>query len=270
MAELCLNTFTFSPYAGAKEPVDFAELLDGVRAAGFEALSLDAFTLAAYAESGRSYAQLADQLRAADLSCPEMLGFVVAEDEASTLDGARQVAEAMAAFGSRFALGMVTLPPDARCQDLFARCAEIFAAAGGKAAVEFLPFTPVATIADARTLVRHAGTDRSGVLVDSWHVFNGPNTLEELAAIPAEELAYVQFCDHPQLLGPDADTATEAMSNRVMPGDGVFDLHGFRAALGTVGFDGLVSVEVINPRLAELGVAEFARRAWESARPYWA
>ncbi|WP_436770973.1 sugar phosphate isomerase/epimerase family protein [Yinghuangia sp. YIM S09857] len=269
MPNLCLNTFTFSPYAGAKEPVDFAALLDGVRTAGFEALSLDAFTLAAYAESGRSFDQLAEQMRAAGLTCPEMLGFVVAEDETSTLDGARQVAEAMGAFGSQFALGMVTLPADARCQDLFARCAEIIAASGGKAAVEFLPFTPIATIADARALVRHAGTDRAGVLVDSWHVFNGPNTLADLAAIPAEELAYVQFCDHPQVLGPDADTATEAMSNRVMPGDGVFDLHGFRAALDAVGFDGLVSVEVINPRLAELGVAEFARRAWAAARPYW-
>ncbi|NUU25862.1 MAG: sugar phosphate isomerase/epimerase [Streptomycetaceae bacterium] len=268
--KLCLNTFTFSPYAGAKEPVDFAELLDSVRAAGFGALSLDAFTLASYTESGRTLGQLAEQVRAADLVCPEMLGFVVSEDEQGTLDGARQVAEAVAAFGASFALGMVTLPPDARCRDLFAGCAEIFAAAGAKAAVEFLPFTPIATVADARALVRHAGVERSGVLVDSWHVFNGPNTLADLAELPAAELAYVQLDDHPRVLAADADVATEAMTNRVMPGDGVFDLAGFRGTLDTIGFDGLLSVEVINPALAALGPAEFARRAWAAVHGYLA
>lgn len=266
---LCLNTFTFSTFAGAKEPVDFGQLLDGVREAGFEALSLDAFTLGAYLESGRTLEQLATQLRAAGLRCPEMLGFMITEDAPGTLDGVRQLADFIAAFEASFALGMVTLPPDERCRDLFARSAEIIADAGAKAAVEFLPFTPVATVADARALVRHAGTDRSGVLVDSWHVFNGPNTLDDLVALPREELAYVQVCDHPTLLGPGADVATEAMTNRVMPGDGVFDLPGFRAALDTVGFDGLVSVEVINPALATVGPAEFARRARESVRPFW-
>ncbi|MCF2527526.1 sugar phosphate isomerase/epimerase family protein [Yinghuangia soli] len=269
MPTLCLNTFTFSPFAGAKEAVDFAELLDGVRAAGFEALSLDAFTLASYAESGRTYEQLAAQMRAAGLSCPEMLGFVVAEDEPGTLDGARQVAEAVAAFGASFALGMVTLPADARCQDLFAGCAEIIAAAGGKAAVEFLPFSPIATVADARTLVRHAGTDRAGVLVDSWHVFNGPGELGDLAELSADELAYVQLDDHPHALAADADLYTECMGSRVMPGDGVFDLAAFRGALDAVGFDGVVSVEVINPELAALGPAEFARRAWAAAQRVW-
>jgi sugar phosphate isomerase/epimerase len=266
----CLNTFTFSPFAGAPEPVGFAELLDGVRAAGFTALSLDVYTLSAYRADGTTFGQLASRVAAAGLSCPEMLGFVVAEDAAATLDGARQAAEAVAAFGSSFALGMVTLPPDARCRDLFAACAEIIAEAGGKAAVEFLPFSPVATVADARELVRHAGSDRSGVLVDSWHVFNGPgNGLHDVRELPAAEFGYVQVDDHPYVLGPEADTYTECMANRVVPGDGVFDLAGFRSAVEATGFDGLVSVEVINPALAAAGPAEFARAAMAGVRRVW-
>lgn len=269
MPTFCLNTFTFSPFAGAPKPVDFAELLDGVRAAGFEALSLDAFTLAAYREAGTSYERLAAQVAGAGLTCPEMLGFVVAEDEASTLDGARQAAEAVAAFGSSFALGMVTIAPDARCRDLFAGCAEIIAAAGGKAAVEFLPFSPVATVADARALVRHAGTDRAGVLVDSWHVFQGPGGLDDVRELPVAEFGYVQLDDHPRALGPDADLYTECMTGRVMPGDGVFDLAAFRGAVEATGFDGVVSVEVINPALAAEGPAAFAAAAMAAVRRVW-
>ncbi|MDI2129696.1 sugar phosphate isomerase/epimerase family protein [Yinghuangia seranimata] len=270
MPVFCLNTFTFSPFAGAKEPVDFGELLDGVAEAGFPALSLDAFTLAAYAEAGHTYGALARRMREAGLVCPEMLGFMVTEDDpASVLDGARTVADAVAAFGASYVLGMVTTPPDDRCLDLFAGCAEILAEAGAKAAVEFLPFSPVATVEQARALVRHAGTDRAGVVVDSWHVFNGPETLEGLAALPLEELAYVQVDDHPHALPADADLYTECMERRVMPGDGVFDLAGFRGVLDGIGFDGVVSVEVINPALAAAGPAAFARDAWAAVGRVW-
>ncbi|WP_406289833.1 sugar phosphate isomerase/epimerase family protein [Embleya sp. NBC_00896] len=267
MSTLCLNTFAFSPFAGAKEPVPLPELLAAVRAAGFDGIGLDVFTVLGYR---RPLAELAAEVAAAGLGCPEMLGFVVDEDEDAALAGARQVAEACAAFGSAFALGMVVSPPDARCADLFARCAEIVAAAGARAAVEFLPFTPIATIADARTLVAHAGTANSGVLVDAWHFFQGADTWETPAALPVAEIAYVQVDDHPELLPAGADLYTECMSRRVMPGDGVFDLGAFRDALAAKGYDGPVSVEVINPELVALGPAEYASAARAAVGRFWA
>ncbi|MFI6984800.1 sugar phosphate isomerase/epimerase family protein [Embleya sp. NPDC050154] len=267
MSTLCLNTFAFSPFAGAREAPPLPELSAAVRDAGFTAIGLDVFSVLGY---GRPLAELAAEVAAAGLRCPEMLGFVVDADEAAALEGARQVAEACAAFGADFALGMVMLPPDARCADLFARCAEIIAQAGARAAVEFLPFTPIATIADARTLVAHAGTANSGVLVDAWHFFQGPDTWTTLAELPVAEIAYVQIDDHPELLPAGADLYTECMSRRVLPGDGVFELGAFRDALAAKGYDGPVSVEVINPELAALGAVEYARAAWAAVERTWA
>ncbi|MEU0932699.1 TIM barrel protein [Embleya sp. NPDC005971] len=267
MSTLCLNTFAFSPFAGTKEPPSLPELLAAVHDAGFTAIGLDVFSVLGY---GRPLAELAAEVAAAGLRCPEMLGFVVDADEAAALAGARQVAEACAAFGADFALGMVMLAPDARCADLFARCAEIIAQAGARAAVEFLPFTPVATIADARTLVAHAGTANSGVLVDAWHFFQGADTWATLDALPVAEIAYVQIDDHPELLPPGADFYTECMSRRVFPGEGVFELGTFRDALLTKGYDGLVSVEVINPGLVGLGAAPYARTARAAVARHWA
>src|SRR3954452_17818044 len=129
MSILCLNTFAFSTFAGAEEATPLPELLAAVRSAGFTALSLDVFTVVGY---GRPLADLAAEVAAAGLTCPELLGFVVAAEEDAARTGARQVAEVAAAFGSSFALGMVTLPPDARCAALFARCAEIVADAGAR------------------------------------------------------------------------------------------------------------------------------------------
>ncbi|WP_179166656.1 TIM barrel protein [Streptomyces sp. CB03238] len=279
--ELCCNMFGFSPFirsafvrsagpgAAGGEAVDPGELFDAVRAAGFTGVGLDLFTVDAWAGRGRTLAGVARDLAAAGLRCSEMLGFVVSDDAEGTYEGARRVAEAVAAFGAPYALGMVTAPPGPRTADLFARCAEVVADADGTAAVEFLPFTPLATIADARALVRHAGAGRAGVLVDTWHFFQGPDSWDELSALPAEELAYVQFNDHPQLLGADADLYHECMTRRVMPGDGVFPLDAFRDALTAKGYAGLVSVEVNSAELAALGPDEFARRAWAAARRYW-
>jgi len=212
---------------------------------------------------------VAADVAAAGLSCPEMLGFVVDADEEAALASARQVARACAAFGSSYALGMVMLPPDGRCTDLFARCAQIIAESGARAAVEFLPFTPIATIADARTLVAHAGTANSGVLVDSWHFFQGADTWESLAALPLEEIAYVQVDDHPEVLPTGADLYTECMTRRVMPGDGAFELAAFRDALAAKAYDGVISVEVINPELIAAGPREYARAAYAAVSRYW-
>ncbi|MGV9883550.1 sugar phosphate isomerase/epimerase family protein [Streptomyces sp. NPDC003006] len=271
-----MNALNFSPFVRAAGPggaggaaVDPGELFDAVRAAGFTGVGLDLFTVDAWVGRGHTLDRLARDLSAAGLRCHEMLGFVVSDDEGSTYESARRTAEALAAFGAPYALGMVTAASGPRSADLFARCAEFIADADGMAAVEFLPFTPLTTIADARALVRHAGAARAGVLVDTWHFFQGPDTWEELSALPAEEIAYVQFNDHPAMLGTGADLYDECMMRRVMPGDGVFALGAFREALAEKGYAGVVSVEVNSAELAALGPAEFARRAWAATRRYW-
>jgi hypothetical protein len=47
-------------------------------------------------------------------------------------------------------------------------------------------------------------------------------------------------------------------------------LDRFAATLLDRGWQGVVSVEVLNQELRELPVPEFARRAYSAAAPYWA
>jgi len=67
------------------------------------------------------------------------------------------------------------------------------------------------------------------VLIDSWHFFRGGSTWEQLACIPLERIAYVQFDDAP---APAGDSAMkETMHCRVMPGDSTFELERFATTL---------------------------------------
>ena len=54
-----------------------------------------------------------------------------------------------------------------------------------------------------------------------------------------------------------------------MPGDGLADLDRLATTLLEGGFEGLVSVEVLNRELRELPVGEFIERAHHSSVGYW-
>lgn len=56
---------------------------------------------------------------------------------------------------------------------------------------------------------------------------------------------------------------------RAMPGDGILELERFASALLDRGWQGLVSVEVLNRDLRTRPIAELARRAHESTARYW-
>ena len=63
----------------------------------------------------------------------------------------------------------------------------------------------------------------------------------------------------------------EVMTRRIWPGKGEFDLVGFAEAVKATGYRGPISVELLNEswRLDGLRPAEFARRAMQTARPYF-
>ena len=88
-------------------------------------------------------------------------------------------------------------PLDRVTTRLTGRCAAVLAEAGAGLAVEFSPLGPVPSIAAALEVADAAGAGRAGVLIDSWHFFRGDSTWEQLACIPLERIAYLQF-DEPR------------------------------------------------------------------------
>lgn len=237
--------------------IDVPGLAAAAAGAGFTSVGIAA---------ARADADCAKTLAAAGLRCHELLALLVTEDEEATLRQAAELAQAAAIVGARWVLGAFRVKLDARSAPLIHRCAEILADAGAGLAVEFSPLGFVPTITAARDVAAAAGAGRAGVLIDTWHFFRGASTWDELATIPLDEIAYLQFDDAPPPIGSGM---AETLHRRVMPGDGELDLDRFASTLLERGFDGLVSVEVLSAELRQLPVPEFARRAYDSTVRYW-
>jgi sugar phosphate isomerase/epimerase len=92
--------------------------------------------------------------------------------------------------------------------------------------LEFLPFTNIVTVDDARRIVEEAGRPNGGLCLDIWHFTRGPSTAEMLAAVPGELVTGIQINDG--TLVPEHDNYYEdCLWNRRAPGDGEFDVDRF-------------------------------------------
>jgi sugar phosphate isomerase/epimerase len=262
---LCLNLFQYSPYAGTTSVPSLDDLLAASAAAGFEFVGRDKYSLDLLDVTPGDVAR---SLQQHGLGCFEMLGLSVDSDETTSLAMARSVARWVGEAHADWVLTVVSAPVDDELVDRFGRCADLVAAEGGRLALEFLPFLPVSTIESARAVCDAVGAARARVLIDSWHVFRGTDTLAAVAATPADAIGYIQFDDALPVVGELHD---EVMTRRIWPGKGEFDLVGFAEAVKATGYRGPISVELLNQswRLDGLRPAEFARRAMQTSLPYW-
>ncbi len=111
-------------------------------------------------------------------------------------------------------------------------------------------------------MVAHCGEPNVGVNLDVFHYYTGPSKFEDLRLLSPQNLAFVQLCD---LAGVPRELATD--SDRILPGDGGFQLPQIMNRLREIGYDGWVSLEVLNPVLwqtkaatvVELGLASIKR-----------
>jgi sugar phosphate isomerase/epimerase len=130
---------------------------------------------------------------------------------------------------------------------------------GAQVCVEFLPWSPIPDLATAWALVEPLGP-AAGILVDSWHWQRQPGgpCPELLATIPAERIGYLQLCD--AAATPSGDPLTEAMTNRLLPGEGVVDFGALVAQLDGMGATPFVATEIFNPAMVTArGVLDTAR-----------
>ena len=234
-----------------------AELVSAASAAGFTAVGInadrvDAAAVQVYAANG--------------VHCHELLAFIVGDDETETFSSAEQLADRAKTIGAQWVLTVFTdkVPP-ARIQ----RCAKLFDDAGAGMAVEYTPLGAIPRISDGMEYVRAASrTARAGLMLDSWHFCFSDNTWEDLAAVPLDDIAYVQFTD---ALEPEYRNRMirESLHRRALPGEGVLGLDRFAATLLDGGWDGTVSVEVLSAPLRELPVAELAGRLYTTTAAYW-
>jgi 2-keto-myo-inositol isomerase len=127
-----------------------------------------------------------------------------------------------------------------------------------------------ASLDTAVRLVEACGEPNVGVCFDVFHYYKGPSKSEDFDLLTPRNLAWVQVCD---LSGVPRELATDA--DRILPGDGDLPLTAILTKLHERGYDGWVSLELMNPTLwqvkpsqvAELGAEALRRVLPESCRP---
>jgi sugar phosphate isomerase/epimerase len=119
-----------------------------------------------------------------------------------------------------------------------------------------------ASLDTALSLVASCGEQNVGINLDVFHYYTGPSKFEDLGLLTAENLAHVQLCD---LAGVPRELATDA--DRILPGDGDFQLGPILDRFRAIGYKGWVSLELMNPTLwqnpstqvAEIGITALRR-----------
>ncbi|KAA0093254.1 sugar phosphate isomerase/epimerase [Mycolicibacterium sp. P1-18] len=142
--------------------------------------------------------------------------------------------------------------------------AEQAEAHGTRVAIETMPFSAIVTVPMGADIVSAAGHPAAGLLVDAWHVFRAGTSLAELRATLRPEMIFgVELDDAmPEVEGTlFADT----VDNRVLCGEGSFDLGGLVATLRELGFEGPWGVEILSTTFRALPVNEALRLAAGSA-----
>lgn len=124
--------------------------------------------------------------------------------------------------------------------DQLAGLAELAARYAIGLSIEFYSPSQITSCRQALQVVDALDQPNVGVTVDLLHLMRGGEFFDALPLLADDRIRIAQICDGPAMLASD-QIEWEAGVQRLLPGDGTFDISAFVAALSP---DVLVSVEV--------------------------
>jgi 4-hydroxyphenylpyruvate dioxygenase len=133
---------------------------------------------------------------------------------------------------------------DALIVEQLGRLAELARSEGVTAGYEALAWgRHVNSYKHAWKLVDAVGHPSLGLVLDSFHTLSIGDSLDEIAAIPGERIAFVQIADAPKLA---MDVLEWSRHYRCFPGQGDLDVSGFTCQVLASGYAGPLSLEIFN------------------------
>jgi sugar phosphate isomerase/epimerase len=108
----------------------------------------------------------------------------------------------------------------------------------------------------AAALVDEIGSPHLGICLDVFHFFIGPSKLSDLQLVTRDNLFHVQISD---LSDVPREFATD--SHRILPGDGEFQLSPIIGHLGHIQYEGMISIELMNPQIWQVPARQFGEIA---------
>jgi sugar phosphate isomerase/epimerase len=151
------------------------------------------------------------------------------------------------------------LPELSRLGECFHQLCARAAEHGLLVALEFVPhLTVLKDLRTASAIVAASEASSGGVMLDPWHLFHSGGSADDVRSLARNSIAAVQLCDGPQVSVNTLD--------RLLPGEGSFDLAGVIKALRHIGFAGPLGVEVISRDFCALPLQEMATRSFRSTQ----
>jgi sugar phosphate isomerase/epimerase len=148
-----------------------------------------------------------------------------------------------------------------RYADLCAHAAEHHDA---KVVYEFMPFdVNVRDLETALALVEGANAPNGGLAIDTWHMCKLGISPDDLRAVPARHLGWVELSDG--LYENMDDLIDETVNHRRLPGDGEFPIADYVQACRDAGYDGPWGVEVLSEDLRNRPIDEIFERAYSTS-----
>jgi sugar phosphate isomerase/epimerase len=252
----------------------FADRVAAAAAAGFCGIGLTAVDYAACRDRGMSDAEMRRILDDHGIAAAELeflTGWWDDDDERRSRSRLTEdcLYAAADAFGSRHMnIGSIgdrgELPALEAVAGHFAALCDRAARHGLLVALEFLPWSDIPDATAAWDIVRLAGRDNGGILIDSWHYFRGAADPAQVRSIPADRFVAIQFDDaDAAMVGGFMEDTTQ---RRRLPGQGALDLVGFIQMLDEIGVQVPISVEIISDDQRALPVSEAARLAHDTSQ----
>lgn len=267
MIRFSFNHFCRSPWYGV-EP-DLPRAIEACARAGFDMFAPDCLSLATWQAQGRTVETLARHMRDAAIAPGPLAACAMIDGSAQALDqlaGAARMAELL---GTAVLQINVTGPDaPARTAAVEAACERIAAMGDYRLALEFMPLSGLATLAETLEIVARVGEDRAGALVDIWHLSHDPGGWDALVGAALSAIAYIEVDD--ALPSAGADLMTEMVERRTYPGEGVLEAGRFAGLLAARGYAGPVSVEILSRELLAEPVEDFAAKALRTSRALFA
>jgi sugar phosphate isomerase/epimerase len=145
------------------------------------------------------------------------------------LDGLERLLEAGAGLEASFLLVIGDHPDEGWLADRLAELERRAATYAVKPVLEFMPFSHVKSLDQARRIVARAAIAKPCLLVDSLHLFRSGGSAADLAALDPDLVAFAHLADGPAQ--SPKDLRYEGRSDRGLPGDGELPLTEFLRAL---------------------------------------
>ncbi|MCX7840079.1 MAG: sugar phosphate isomerase/epimerase [Anaerolineae bacterium] len=242
------------------------------RAAGFDVLEITARKLDVYLQSHTlaDARQLLDaaQLPAYAINSIEQINVRDAATRQQVLARTRELAEWCRVLACPWIIAVPGPAPAGaswaqirdETMDALRAMNDISAPLGVNLAFEFLgfPWCSVRTVAQAWEIVSALDLPTVGMVIDTCHFFAGDSTLDSIRAIDARKLAVFHINDVEPV---PKEQITDAQ--RLFPGDGVIPLADIIAAVHSIGYDGVASVEIFRPEYWAREPGDVAREARE-------